>query len=144
MDIDRRRTGTQSFREAHPIATTVGAAGLVTAGSFLLAPAIIVGGLGAVGFSASGVVGGRFSSRFQILRYFYNLFRFYRRWDTIHLLWWADDGTFLCLSVHRGDMGSRIGLDYFWTWVACGWRHYPRLTFTQTQDWWFRVGGLRG
>jgi hypothetical protein len=61
LDIDCRPTGIQSFREDHPIATTVVNAGLVTVGGLFLAPAIIVGGLNAVGFTASGVAGGRFS-----------------------------------------------------------------------------------
>ena len=51
----------QGFREDHPIAATVATAGLVTAGGLFLAPAIVVGGLNAVGFTASGVAGGRFS-----------------------------------------------------------------------------------
>ena len=60
LDIDCRRNRIQSFREDHPIAATVATAGLVTAGSLFLAPAIIVGGLNAVGFTASGIAGGRF------------------------------------------------------------------------------------
>jgi len=63
------RTGIQSFREDHPIATTVAAAGLVTAGSLFLAPAIIVGGLNAVGFTASGVAGGSVAAGLQSTLY---------------------------------------------------------------------------
>ena len=59
MDIDRR-TSIQSLREDYPVATTAAAAGLVTAGSMVLTPVIVVGGLNAVGFTASGVAGGRF------------------------------------------------------------------------------------
>jgi len=59
------RTGMQTFREDHPTAATVATAGLVTAGSLLLAPAIVVGGLSAVGFTASGVAGGSIAAGLQ-------------------------------------------------------------------------------
>lgn len=82
-------SGIQNFRKDHPItatAVTVAGVGLVTAGSMVLAPAILVGGLNAVGFTESGVAAGIFfvpykNSRFLLL--IYDLCRFHSRWNTI-------------------------------------------------------------
>jgi hypothetical protein len=67
----------QNFQKDHPLAATavtIAGAGLVTAGSMVLAPAILVGGLNAVGFTASGVAAGIFfvlykDSKFTVLIY---------------------------------------------------------------------------
>lgn len=52
----------KKFQQEHPIATTAAkvalGTGLVIGGTTVLAPAIVVGALNAVGFTASGVVGG--------------------------------------------------------------------------------------
>jgi hypothetical protein len=64
---------------------------------------------------------------FKFCIVFMILFRLCSRRITIRCLWRADNRPILDLSVHRGDMGSRVRLNYFWNRVACGWRHYPRL-----------------
>ena len=57
MDIENR-TAIQKIREDHPKIATAAAASLITVGSVALAPAILVGGLSALGFTASGVAAG--------------------------------------------------------------------------------------
>lgn len=61
-------SGIQNFRKDYPLAATavtVAGVGLVTAGSMVLAPAILVGGLSAVGFTESGVAAGSIAAGIQ-------------------------------------------------------------------------------
>ena len=48
----------QKLREDHPVATTVAGTGLVIAGGAVLGPAMVIGGLNAVGFTSSGIAAG--------------------------------------------------------------------------------------
>jgi hypothetical protein len=109
----------------------------VTAGSIVLAPAIIVGGLNAVGFTSSGVAGGRFLvPLYKELNcaLFYNLFRFYSRWDTVKRIWRTNNWIVFYLSVLRGDVGSRVGLCDIWHWVSHGWRDVPLSRTEEEQN----------
>jgi hypothetical protein len=141
FDIDNR-TAMQKFREDHPKIATAAAASLITVGSVALGPEILVG----AGFTPSGVAAGRFSSRFQILRYLnMNYLGSIAAGLQSVVYGGATTGFFsVCQSigatwvVGSGSILSGIGF-------ACGWRHYPTLTFTQNQNWWFqlRVGGIQ-
>ncbi|KAF8959811.1 hypothetical protein BDZ97DRAFT_1922607 [Flammula alnicola] len=59
---DTKPSALEIFRKEHPVATTTAAVaagtGLVVVGSTMLAPALVVGGLHAIGFTAGGVAGG--------------------------------------------------------------------------------------
>ncbi|KAJ7344009.1 hypothetical protein DFH08DRAFT_871594 [Mycena albidolilacea] len=53
------------FRREHPFAAGAAAVGLITVGGITVAPAILVGTLNLLGFSASGVVGGSIAASIQ-------------------------------------------------------------------------------
>ncbi|KAJ7836885.1 hypothetical protein B0H14DRAFT_2792909 [Mycena olivaceomarginata] len=53
------------FRREHPFAAGGAAVGLITVGGITVAPAILVGTLNLLGFSASGVVGGSIAASIQ-------------------------------------------------------------------------------
>ncbi|KAJ7725431.1 hypothetical protein DFH07DRAFT_970874 [Mycena maculata] len=53
------------FRREHPYAATAASLGLVTVGGITVAPAILVGTLNLLGFSATGVVGGSIAASIQ-------------------------------------------------------------------------------
>ncbi|KAJ7084574.1 hypothetical protein B0H15DRAFT_386252 [Mycena belliarum] len=53
------------FRKDHPYATAAAGLGLVTVGGITVAPAILVGTLNIIGFSASGVVSGSLAAGIQ-------------------------------------------------------------------------------
>ncbi|CAA7266431.1 unnamed protein product [Cyclocybe aegerita] len=69
LSLAGRPSFLQQLREYHPIATKVVGVGLVAVGGAALAPAIVVGGLNALGFTAAGVAGGSIAAGLQSVFY---------------------------------------------------------------------------